>query len=256
MPIWHRSAFALIALGATGILVFIPISWAEFRELSSPPLPPFLLALLSAVQPTILLVAGAFAGSFAAPRLGLRSLVAERLTGRIPTAGDLGAIPRLVLFGTAVGFAINAVDELARPLWVPDGAEWPSYPDAWSPATLVFGLLYGGITEEVVFRWGLMSLLACALLRLTGRRSTVPNWVWAAAVAVSSILFAAGHLPALAALIPLSPGPVIRTLVLNGAVGLWFGWLFLRHHLEATMAAHAALHVGFAVYAVTLIGLG
>ena len=57
----------------------------------------------------------------------------------------------------------------------------------------------------------------------------------------------------MATLVPLSAGPVIRTLALNGILrNVWLGWLFWRRTLEAGMLGHAALHVGFALYAITM----
>ena len=217
------------------------------------PLPPFVLALLSAIQPLVLLVGAAIAGSFAAPKLGLRSLVVERLGGRVPTDADLQPVLPLVLASVLFGLAVNMADQLTVPLWLPAHADWPRYEEEWSPTTLVFGLLYGGLTEEVLCRWGLMSAIAWLLWAATSRRKAVPAWMIAAAIGGSSLIFAAGHLPALSALIPLSAGPVIRTLIFNSVIGVWFGWIFWRWHLEAAMLCHAAVHVGFALYALALI---
>jgi membrane protease YdiL (CAAX protease family) len=61
-------------------------------------------------------------------------------------------------------------------------------------------------------------------------------------------LFAAGHLPAVAAQLDLTPAIVARTLVLNGVAGLLYGWLFWRRHLEAAMVAHACTHLGLAAW--------
>jgi len=62
--------------------------------------------------------------------------------------------------------------------------------------------------------------------------------------AVAALLFAAGHLPALLASVEPSAIWIARTLVLNTAAGIVYGWLYLRHQLEAAMAAHALTHVG------------
>lgn len=219
------------------------------------PAPPLLLAVLAAIQPLLLLLAGAFAGALAAPHLGLRSLVTEWASGLPPGRPRFEGLGGTVLASVLFGLAINLIDELARPLWLPEDAAFPPYAETWSPVTLVFGALYGGITEEVMFRWGAMSLVAWLLWRTAGRPRPLPAWILAAAIGFAALLFAAGHLPAVAAIVPLSPGPALRTLLLNGLAGLWLGWIFRRRHLEAAMLSHAALHVGFALYAVSLLAV-
>ena len=61
------------------------------------------------------------------------------------------------------------------------------------------------------------------------------------------MLFAAGHLPALAAAAEVNAPLVIRTLLLNAVAGIAFGALFVLHNLEAAMLAHMSAHVAFFV---------
>ncbi|HWT30487.1 MAG TPA: CPBP family intramembrane glutamic endopeptidase [Propylenella sp.] len=248
-----RAAVALTALGSLGILVLIPITAWQVADIPGLPVPPITLAAIAAIQPFILLVLGALAGAFAAPRLGLGSVLAERASGVGTGPEVLRGLGWIVFVSVLLGAAINLVDELAQPLWVPAGVQWLSTAETWSPVAFVFGILYGGLTEEVIFRWGLMSVAAWALWRLSGSAKAPPRWTFVAAIAVSALIFGAGHLPALAGMMPLSPGPIIRTVVLNAVAGTWLGWLFWRRHLEAAMLGHAAVHVGFAAYAVPMI---
>nr|WP_275939172.1 CPBP family glutamic-type intramembrane protease [Polyangium spumosum] len=107
------------------------------------------------------------------------------------------------------------------------------------------GVLYGGITEELLMRWGLATFLAWILYKIGGKPEEPPAaWMLATAVALAAVLFGAGHLPAVIAQgIPLSPPVVARILVLNALAGLAFGWLYVRRSLEAAMLSHAAVHV-------------
>jgi hypothetical protein len=244
----------LIAAGSLGILALIPLTAWQIGPLPSGAPPTLALAALAALQPLLLLVVGGFAGAFAAPQLGLRSVLAERVVGgaSMPAFGGLAG---LLLVSVLLGVVINVTDALAQPLWLPDGAAWPDYPEAWTPITLGFGMLYGGLTEEVMFRWGAMSVAAWLVWRASGRPRPVPASAFAAGIVVSALLFGAAHLPALAGTLPLSAGPVVRTVVLNALAGLWLGWVFQRRCLEAAMACHAAIHVGFAAYAVGALAL-
>jgi hypothetical protein len=250
-----RSVGALIALGSIGILVLIPITASQIAALPTLSLPPLLLSALAALQPLALLIAGALLGATLAPRVGFRSLIAERASRKPAAAGDWDGVLPLVAISVLLGVAINVVDAITQPVWLPTGTAWPAYEEVWSPLTLTFGMLYGGITEEITFRWGLMSLLVW-LTSLLAPTRTVRPWAVSLGILLSAGMFAAGHLPVVAAVMPLSAGPVIRTLAFNSLVGIWLGWIFARWHLEAAMLNHAAVHIGFAIYAVGRIALG
>ena len=68
----------------------------------------------------------------------------------------------------------------------------------------------------------------------------------AAAALVSALVFAAGHLPALMQISEPTAPLIARTLTLNAAAGLFYGFCFWRWGLESAMLAHASTHVGFA----------
>jgi membrane protease YdiL (CAAX protease family) len=77
-------------------------------------------------------------------------------------------------------------------------------------------------------------------MRLMGGESTtaLPSGVFWAANVVTAVLFGLGHLPATAALAPLTAVLVVRAVVLNGLAGLLFGWLYRRYGLEWAMVSH------------------
>jgi membrane protease YdiL (CAAX protease family) len=64
-----------------------------------------------------------------------------------------------------------------------------------------------------------------------------------AANVVSVVLFAAGHLPATNALMGLTPMIIFRCFLLNGGIGLMFGWLYRKYGLRYAMIAHGGCHV-------------
>ncbi len=109
---------------------------------------------------------------------------------------------------------------------------------------LVAMVLYGGVIEEVMLRLFMMSLIAFILFKLFGRKSEKPSTaILVAANVVAALLFAAGHLPATAAMMGLSPMIVFRCFLLNGAFGLLFGWLYRKYGLRYAMIAHAGCHI-------------
>lgn len=112
--------------------------------------------------------------------------------------------------------------------------------------------LYGGITEELMLRLFGMTFIVWLLARITKKeKDNIPNSFYYVAIFLVAILFGLGHLPATIQVFGgLSTIIVIRALVLNGLLGLWFGYLYWRKGLEYAMIAHISadifLHVLFA----------
>ena len=109
---------------------------------------------------------------------------------------------------------------------------------------LLASVTYGAIIEEVMLRLFMMSLIAFVLHRLFGRKKTdVSAALLVAANILSALLFAAGHLPATAVLLGLSPMIIFRCFLLNGGLGLLFGWLYRKYGLHYAMLAHGGCHL-------------
>lgn len=210
----------------------------------------FLLApaAISFVDIALLVVAVA-AGVLLAHRVRLTSLVADRVAQRAPIMPRLRSqvLPALGT-GLVVAFLITLLDFA---LLLLTGIDTPSTPfvQTYPLPQLIVGVFYGGITEELLLRWGLMTLLAWLGSRVARRPGSLPSSavMWGA-IALAALLFGAAHLPALAAATELSALLVIRTVLLNALAGVAYGWIFWRLSLEAGMLAHAATHVGFALF--------
>jgi membrane protease YdiL (CAAX protease family) len=109
---------------------------------------------------------------------------------------------------------------------------------------LIASVLYGGVIEEVMLRLFWMSLLAFILWRVFDRKNKCPSKsTLVAANIIAALLFAAAHLPATAAMLGLSPIIVFRCFLLNGGMGLLFGWLYRKYGLRYAMIAHGGCHI-------------
>lgn len=102
-------------------------------------------------------------------------------------------------------------------------------------------VLQGGITEEVQFRWGFMSLATAVLILVFPPNSSYPFLL---AVAASALLFAWVHL------LGARQSGMVRNrweaaliMVDNSWAGIVFGWLLWKHGLLAAMISHALFHV-------------
>ena len=103
---------------------------------------------------------------------------------------------------------------------------------------------YGAVIEEVMLRLFTMSLIAFILHKVFWRRSgDTPVAALITANILSALLFAAGHLPATFALMGASPLIIFRCFLLNGGLGLLFGWLYRKYGLRYAMIAHGGCHV-------------
>ena len=247
---WPPFGLGLVGV-ATLPLVLTPLLRAAPRPPGVPDLPLAARVALSMVNPVLLLAGGAALGATFAPRVGLRSHVAERAgTGAAVWPTVRAEAPLALGAGLALALATALLDAALQPRLGPGWAAAAERATPGTVASLVSGLLYGGITEEVMLRWGVLSLLAWAGWRVAqrGRGALGAPTAWAAII-VSALLFGAGHLPAAAAVAPLTGWVVARTLLLNALGGVVFGWLYWRRSLEAAMLAHAAAHVGFALLA-------
>ncbi len=202
------------------------------------PAPLWVVSIASLAQSALLVALAAWAGVALAPAVGLRAPAFEAaVTGR-PIASAL--TPQLLpggIAGVLGGMLLVAVTSYAP-------AALAHVQARFSPPLLA-RILYGGITEELLLRWGLMTAFVWLAWRFLQHRRGAPRvgYVWLA-IAASAFVFGAGHLPAASALLgALDMNVVVFVIGANAAFGLLFGYLFWRFGLEAAMIAHALAHV-------------
>lgn len=106
-------------------------------------------------------------------------------------------------------------------------------------------LLYGGITEEILIRWGLMSFIVWCSYRITQKKdSEVKSYNYYLAIVLSALLFGILHLPAASMLSSeLTISLVVYIIIGNGAFGLVAGFLFWKRGLECAIGAHMTAHI-------------
>ncbi len=234
LPVWIAGLVGVLGLALQ------PLPQALVAQAVAQGLPTATLRLLVLVQPLLLMTALAAAGAAVAHRCGLGSRLAGTLSIRPHAlAGSLAG-------GAVLGVVLALLDRAAAPALGPAWQALLEQADrapAWPG--LAVGLSYGGLAEEVMMRWGLMSLTVWLLTRLAGRSAHGPSQIhYLAGIVLAALAFAAGHLPAVAMAADLTPALVARTLALNAAAGLVYGVLFWRSGLEAAIAAHAGSHLG------------
>lgn len=228
---WWR-LFLLGLIGAASMAL------ADFDQFGQAPVDPALLRLLAVLQPTVLVALCAALGLWAAPKVGLDAPAVRAWSeGRSVLPALSSQILPAALGGVAVAAFLVAFWSVVR-------AQSFAAPVLAFELPLATKLLYGGIVEELLLRWGLMSLFVWVAWRAGGAARPVPAWAVLTGLVASSGLFAVGHLPVLYFLLPNPPEWFVAlALVANFVPGLLFGWLYWRRGLEAAMMAHALAHL-------------
>jgi membrane protease YdiL (CAAX protease family) len=225
-------------LGGLGTLAGFPYLLA-ITPATAPP-PPFplpVLAILSAGQSGILLCLLSWLGLRLGYPLGLDTPLARALVYRQPFPKISKSGLRFALVsGIGGGLILIALVAAFQPFLPPTPASTTLRIDLWKRLLASF---YGGITEEVLLRLFLMTGITWVLWKAGCKAGKRPSQgaVWGA-IALSALLFSLAHLPATAAIWPLTPIVIIRAVVLNGLISLAFGFLYWRWGLEYAILSH------------------
>lgn len=231
--------FSVLLIDLPTLVAILPVqAGAEIPQITP------VIKLLSLIQPGILLALAVLAGVALAPKVGLSSPAAEAAASGSPLGSAFK--PQIVpgiIGGLLGGGAIVAVTLLTKPFFSAETVERIAAFGRLVP--LPTRLLYGGITEELLLRWGLMTLLVWAAWRLLQRREGEPKPAYVVgAIVISSLVFGAGHLPVAYMILPeVTVALTLFVIVANSVFGLIAGYLYWKKGLESAILAHMLTHV-------------
>lgn len=102
-------------------------------------------------------------------------------------------------------------------------------------------IFYGGFVEEIIFRWGIMSLVLWILQFMIKPLNITAVII---AIGISSMLFALAHLPSIK-MVSAKPtrSMYIYTMIGNVWVGLFTGWAFLEAGIFSAIIVHILFHI-------------
>ena len=230
---------ALLLASLIASLATIPYASALLYQDSTTPIPEMLLGgLFNFVLLTLPL---ASLGLWLGPKVGLGVLGIEAIQKKVPQNYrrlQSSILPAIIL-GTVGGIFVRVVSVLSEPYLPEELAQI-------KPPGLVASLLgsFGAaINEEIWLRLGIMTCIVCLATVLINRPKPGKAIIWGANL-LAAFGFGMLHLP-LAAIfaqgLPLLV--VILVLLLNGFVGVIFGWLYWRHGLLAAIIAHFSTNI-------------
>lgn len=207
---WH----VLLIAGLIGVLslLLVPI-----EALSPKPMSAAVLRPIAIINPTILTVIAVLIGELTAKRVGLGAPVVDAWLA----SGSPGAVLRrqlgpAMIVGFIVGLLLVTYGATVGARLVEQAGSQARLASFDLP--LLPKLLYGGVTEELLTRWALVSAFAWVGWRLAGRPQQLPVAVIVLSIAGAALLFAAGHLPVLFLIAPHATAGKIAAVLLGNAV--------------------------------------
>jgi len=103
-----------------------------------------------------------------------------------------------------------------------------------------------GISEEIMFRLGLMSLIIVAIQFIKGTKNPSSRTVWTG-ILISALFFGLIHLPLSKNFVELTPFTIGVTMIGNLITGSTFGWIFWKRGLLIAIISHIAFDLVFHV---------
>ena len=235
-----KLALVLFVLGFFGILslLFMEFPLPEMtRTVLSPKYTPGQIKGLILINPTILLFVAVIIGTAFYDKVKLKLpfiehlLFGKKFTGLYPLF--------LVALGGGLfsGLLITVSHLLFQPYFSDNYLQLKDSLDL-SPW---IRFLYGGITEEILMRFGLMTFLIWLASVIFKSKGPVIYWI---GICISAIAFALGHFPLLYAHFG-EPSSALLTYVLvaNTGAGMVYGWLYWKKGLETAIVAHMITHL-------------
>ncbi|MFB2717194.1 CPBP family glutamic-type intramembrane protease [Marinobacter shengliensis] len=233
-----RLAFLVALVAIPGPIAIAWLALPMLIDTDNLAVPLQTLQIATAAQSIVLVALASGLGTFLSAKVGLRAPVIEALAKR----GDcLSALaPQLIpgVIGGILGAAVIVGFYEFSPRALAALQTTDSIP-------LAARVLYGGITEEVLIRWGLMTTLVWLAWRVLQRGEGAPSStvVWLG-IGISALLFGVSHVPSVVAAVGSVPLTIVAYITLGNALfGLVAGILFWRYGLEAAITAHVIAHV-------------
>lgn len=235
----RRLFIGLWCAGLPGIAAILYFVVPSLLGRGLPPLPLWVLLLVAGLQMCVMLTIAVWAGVALARKVGLGAPALQALASSRPWLAAL----RPQLLPGVVGGLLGAAFLVVIAQYAPPSLT--ALQGTMAPFHIAARVLYGGVTEELIVRWGLMSGVLWALWRFLQRSEAPPRTIFVTvAIVVSAISFGALHLPAASAMLGALTTPVIAYVIIgNAAFGILAGYLFWRFGLECAIVAHSVTHL-------------
>ena len=234
-------AIILIAIGLLGVFSILTMELpipAEAEAILKARFTDFQIQLLLLINPTLMLLIAVAVGTALFQKVNLGVPIIERFIGIKNDSLKLSDILKYGLLGGLLsGILLSLVGLIFNPI-LP--AEFLELGESFQPS-LAARFLYGGLTEEILMRFGLMTCVVWLLSLMSKNKTPLLYWI---GILISAIIFGIGHFPiAFQSLESPSVALLSYILIGNSIGGIVFGWLYWKKGLEAAFIAHIITHV-------------
>ena len=207
-----------------------------------PPLPIFVIQAASMLQSSILLFAMVLLGAWLSPKVNLGAPVIDAFLNKSWSGVNFKKILVFATIGGVIGgLVLIAFYQFCRP-YLPE--DFLKNAEEFSPPVYT-KLLYGGITEEILIRWGLMSFFVWCTYRCTqSQGSQIKDRNYIVAIFLSALIFGLAHLPAAQMLSTMVTVELLTYIIVGNSIfGFIAGFLYWKQGLESAVLAHMLAHV-------------
>jgi hypothetical protein len=234
-----KLAIFLTILCVIGLLGGIPYMMATMGDtLAGANVPVSTVVIASIVQGAILAFVLGWLGLMMGETVGLDAPIFRSWISKTGTVGfQKRDVWQAVILGVIGTLAIIGLELFVfRPL-IPELASMDS---KVSPLVGMLTFLQGGVYEEVQLRLFLMTLIVWILAKVSRKQQRLKPWIYWVGIIGAAFLFGIAHLPAVQQIFgEITPILLVRTIILNGLIGLLCGYLYWKKGLEYAMIAHA-----------------
>lgn len=235
-----KLGLTLFIIGLLGVLTMLTVTipMDSFPKEILEKFSPQALQFLVLINPTIFLLIAITIGTLLHDKVGLTvPTISSMLKIEPPCNKFIEQIKFGIVFGLITGILITTIGLIFKTS-IPQ--EFIDVSDKIK-ITPIARFLYGGLTEELLMRFGFMTLVVWIVFKITKNLNNPTYWI---GIILSSLLFAVGHFPVAFSAVS-QPSLMLLTYILlgNSIAGLFFGWLYWKKGLEAAFIAHIFAHV-------------
>ena len=235
MKLRLKLGLILFVLGFLGVLSLLTATIPLSEQIAQ--MPAFMANILTLLSPTILLLVSVVVGTILYDKVNFTVPVISSLLKK--ENAKIIFLQKLK-YGIPLGLLAGIVIVLAAwvfNLIIPHEFEALG---SQTQITLLVRFGYGGITEELLLRFGVMTFLVWLMFKLIKKLNNPIYWI---GIAISTLLFALGHFPVVFVAVPVPSFTLLTYILIGNSVGgLVFGWLYWKKGLEAAIIAHIFAH--------------
>lgn len=234
----------LVGISIPGILLLIATLKTLYYQLKQKnkrkKFPSFAVFIISSlIQSIAFVLIASSVGILLSNNVGLNAPFLEMLsTGKF--SGD--QLSHQIYSGTLLGFSGSIIFLLIYygvvQRWL-DTYTFKKIGDLRNSVGLTGRIFYGGIVEEILFRWGVMTVLLWIGLKF----SLLYNVALWFSIVITGLLFGICHLPSyLASGCKKSSRFIVSIISLNLYASIIFGWAYAQYGLCSAIIAHSVFH--------------